>query len=146
MAAAAPGLAWRGDLPAGGWQGLAPVWAASRPMPEGLQSFLAGRRMRLRITYSEGFPMVPPRLYPLDPEPEVIARTDHRWHVEGDGALCLMQSTSDWHPSETAADLVRKASGWFVEYLLMTEGHIDQMTERGLVEDASLDDLITEVA
>lgn len=142
MSARAPAMAWRGDLAAGGWQGLAPTWAAERPAPAGLERFLAGRRLRLSVAYREGFPMVPPHLYPLDPEPGFEARTDHRWHVEGNGGLCLMQNTADWHPSETAADLVAKSAGWFVEYLLMKEGRIDQMTEQGLAGDASLDELI----
>ena len=46
----------------------------------------------------------------------------HTWHVNGDGSLCLMQAADDWQPEDTAADLVRKACGWFVEYLLVEAG------------------------
>ncbi len=86
--------------------------------------------------------MVPPDLFPLDPEPGIETRTDHRWHVNGDGSLCMMQNAADWHPSETAADLVAKSAGWFAEYLLMKDRRITAMTERGLAEDRSLDGLI----
>jgi hypothetical protein len=146
MKAAAPDLVWRDEADGSGWYGRVPHWAASRPAPAGLEAFLAGRRLQLRIRYPEAFPMVPPRLYPLDPEPQLIARTQQQWHVEGDGALCLMQAATDWHPRDTAADLIAKASAWFVEFLLLTDGCISQMTERGISVDTSLDSLIAAAA
>jgi hypothetical protein len=146
MRRVAPALAWRGDVPGGGWFGPVPVWAPARPAPEGLDRLLAGRRLQVAIAYGEAFPMVAPRLYPLAPEPHVIARTQQRWHIEGDGALCLMQEATDWDPRDTAADLIPKASAWFVEYLLVSEGRIPQMTERGIAVDDSLDPIIAEAA
>jgi hypothetical protein len=66
------------------------------------------------------------------------------WHVNGDCSLCLMQAADDWDPSEAAADLVAKAAGWFVEYLLLEDGHIEKMSERGIYTDPSLDGVIAE--
>jgi hypothetical protein len=151
MATHCPDLVWADPLiwPTGrrgaGWQGLAPAWAAERASPLGLDTLLAGRRLRLRVLYPEGFPMVPPDLYPLDPDVPIERRTEHRWHVSGDGALCLLQAVQDWQPNATAADLVCKAAGWFIEYLLVEGGHVDAMTERGVYCSTELDARIAEL-
>jgi hypothetical protein len=144
MAARAPDMRWVEELiyhgrRAVGWRGSAPDWAADRGKPTGVDALLAGRRLELLLFYPEAFPMVPPALVPLDPEVPMGRRTLSRWHVLGDGSLCLIQAAEDWQPEHTAADLVRKASGWFIEYLLLEAGRIDRMTERGLFEDTSLD-------
>jgi len=152
MATAAPDLEWRDELhwrwrTLCGWEGLAPTWAGERPKPDGLDELLAGRRLKLRVMYREAFPMVPPVLDPIDPVPPMDRRTLHPWHVSGDGSLCMVQTAQDWRPGEdTAADLVRKASGWFIEYLLMENEKIEAMTLRGIFEDTSLDELIREYA
>lgn len=146
MAAVAPDLVWNGGNPAGGWEGLAPEWPFDRPEPPELDQFLEGRRFRIRVEYLQAYPMVEPKIWPLDPEPDAIHRTDARWHVMGDGSLCLLQSASDWTGRETAADFVLKASGWFLEFQLMELGLIDEMTVGGLVHDPSLDGLFTAAA
>jgi hypothetical protein len=107
-----------------------------------VDDLLAGRQLELLVVYPEAFPAVPASLLPIDPEVPVDRRTLHRWHVNGDGTLCLMQAAIQWQPSDTAADLVRKAAGWFIEYLLTDSGEIAEMTERGLFEDTSLDDIL----
>jgi hypothetical protein len=140
VAAAAPDLAW--DEGAGAWIGEAPEWPFSRPRPAGLEEFLGGRRLLLRVEYSQAFPMVAPRVVPLRPEPDPMVRTQHDWHVNGDGSLCLLQRASDWEGIGTAAELVVKASAWFLEYLLMEAGRIEHMSEAGLVNDDSLDHLL----
>jgi hypothetical protein len=140
MATIAPELAW---IDGGGWEGLAPVWPFDRRVPEGLGAFLAGRRFRLRVEYPQGFPMAAPRVVPLDPEPDPRVRTQHDWHVNPDGTLCLFQSASDWSGRDTAADLVVKASGWFLEYQLMEAGLIERMTVNGIVNDPVHDHLFT---
>lgn len=127
----------------GAWEGLAPIWPFERRAPEELEAFLAGRRFRVRVEYLEGFPMAPPRICPLDPEPDPLVRTQHDWHVNPDGTVCLFQSASDWTGTETAADLVVKACGWFLEYLLMEAGLIERMTVNGIVNDPVHDDLFT---
>lgn len=148
MATHCPGMAWRGELewPRGrrgvGWVGLAPGWGADRPRPDGVEQLLAGRQLRLRVIYPEGFPMVPPDLYPLDPDVPLDRRTQNRWHVNGDGSLCTVQAADDWQPEYTAADLVRKASCWFVEYLLVDGGDLDAMTQRGIYVGTDLDAML----
>jgi hypothetical protein len=125
-----------------GWEGLAPAWGANRTQPPGVEGLLAGRRLLLRAIYPEAFPMVPPDLYPIDPEVPRDRRTQNRWHVNGDGSLCTVQAAEDWQPTDTAADLVRKASCWFIEYLLVDAGELDRMTERGIFTDTTLDALL----
>lgn len=142
MKRVAPDLAWDEDLAAGGWTGLAPQWPFDRPRPAGLEALLQGRRLMLRVEYTEAFPMVEPRLWPLDPEPPIERRTAHTWHLNGNGSLCLLQSASDWSGRESAADLVVKASGWFIEYLLLERGEIGAMTEAGIHADPSLDPIL----
>ncbi len=85
--------------------------------------------------------MVAPRFVPIDPEPDFRVRTMNAWHVNGDGSLCMFQNSTDWDPWSTAAELIPKASGWFLEYLLLTDRRIERMTETGIVRDASLDHL-----
>jgi hypothetical protein len=57
-----------------------------------------------------------------------------------------MQSASDWQLTDTASDLVRKASCWFVEYLLLEAGKIDAMTIRGIYGDTFLDPVLATFA
>jgi hypothetical protein len=142
MAEIAPGMTWLPDLPAGGWEGLAPVWPAPRSTPDGLERLLAGRRLKVGVYYTQAFPSVEPRLVPLDPEPPVERRILHSWHLNGDGSLCLLRTADLWTGRETAADLVLKASGWFIEYLLMERDAIDSMSENGIYEDNSRDEII----
>lgn len=148
MRAQCPDMEWASDLswPSGrqgvGWIGLAPTWSPERDPPPGLDKLLDGHRLRLRALYPEAFPMVAPDLYPDEPHVPLERRTMHKWHVNGDGSLCLMQAADDWQPEDTAADLVCKASGWFIEYLLVDAGHREAMTERGIYLDTHLDELI----
>lgn len=143
MHATAPELTWVEDARGVGWEGLAPIWPFHRPSPPGLEAFLNGRRFRVRVQYVEGFPMVAPRVWPLDPEPDPRYRTQHIWHVNPDGSLCLMQTAGDWTGTETAAELVIKAAGWFLEYLLMEAGLIEAMSVNGIANDDSFDHLLT---
>ena len=139
MATAAPAMQWNEGR--GCWEGTLPAWPFSRPAPEGLYGFLDGRRFEVRVEYSPAFPMVAPRFVPVDPEPDLFVRSQHDWHVNGDGSLCLLQSASDWDGTGCAAQLVAKAAAWFLEYLLMERGLIDKMTEVGIVNDDSRDRL-----
>jgi hypothetical protein len=143
MTRVAPELVWVDDDPAGGWEGVVPPWPFARPQPEQLEEFLAGRRLRIRIEYSQAHPMVEPVVRPIEPEPDPMYRTQHQWHVNGDGSLCLLQEAQDWSPTDTAADLVVKAAGWFLEYLLMEQGRLGAMTTNGIATDNSLDVLLT---
>lgn len=148
MEHACPDMRWADELrwPNGrvgaGWEGHAPEWGGERAQPSGVERLLDGRRLRLCAIYPEGFPMVPPELYPIDPEVPMDRRTQHRWHVNGDGSICLMQAAEDWLPTDTAADLVLKASGWFIEYLLVEDNDLDHMTERGVGVSGEIDALL----
>lgn len=134
-------LVWADDMPAGGWRGPLPLWPFDRPEPAELGTFINDARLVVEIIYSQAHPMVPPSVRPLDPEPALFARTIHAWHLNGDGTLCFFQAAGDWEPSGTAADLIVKAAGWFLEYELMRRGAISSMTERGLSADTSHDGL-----
>jgi hypothetical protein len=146
MGRVAPEMEWLEDDPAGGWEGLAPVWPFERPAPRGLDELLGRLRLRLRVVYAQGYPMVEPKVFPLDPDPPRDRRILHSWHLNGDGSLCLLQNAADWTGRDTAADLVAKASGWFIEYLLMERGLIETMTESGIHSDDSLDAKFEELA
>ena len=152
MAAWAPDMNWRDDLEwrdgrrALGWVGSAPPWGGDRDMPAGTEELLDDRRLEIAAIYPEAFPAVPAEIFPRDPEVPLSRRTLSTWHLNGDGSLCLMQAADDWNLSDTAADLVRKASGWFIEYLLLDGGRIERMTERGIFADTSLDPAIAEFA
>jgi hypothetical protein len=146
MAVVAPELVWSDASPGGGWVGLAPVWPFPRPRPPGLDGFLAGRRLRLGVGCSQAHPMAAPKLWPLDPEPGIAQRTVHDWHVNGDGSLCLLQTAAAWTGAEPAAELVVKAAGWFLEFLLMQAGVIKAMTTGGIAASDGLDHLLSKEA
>lgn len=150
MARQAPEMEWAEDLelharPVSGWIGKAPVWGGTRSKPEGVDALLDGKQLEIAVFYPEAFPMVAPVILPLSPEVPVERRTLHRWHVNGDGTLCLLQAAEDWQPTDSAADLVCKASGWFIEYLLLQTERVEAMTERGILSDSSLDAEIAQV-
>jgi len=138
MPKVAPDLTWDGQC----WTGHTPLWPFERLQPEGLLSFVGNRRLEVEISYLESFPMVAPRFMPVDPEPDMSVRTRNDWHVNGDGSLCMFQNFTDWDPFKTAADLVPKAAGWFLEYLLLSSGQIEGMTVNGIVNDDQLDHLL----
>jgi hypothetical protein len=146
MAAVAPELVWRDDDSAGGWRGFVPEWPFERPRPRGLNDFLAGARLTVLVQYLQAYPMVAPRVYPLEPQTDFGIWTLHDWHVNGDGSLCLLQIASDWTGRSTAADLIVKAAGWFLEFLLLERKVRPSMTECGVVDDDSLDELFTAAA
>jgi hypothetical protein len=131
MARRAPAMELLAEPHAGVWRGLAPGWPTDLEPLEGLDRLLEGRRLLLEVGYTQGFPMAPPIAIPLDPVPAVELRARHAWHLNGDGSLCLLWSAADWPGTGTAADLVEKASGWFVEYLALLAGLINAMSQSG---------------
>ncbi len=140
MSEAAPDLEWFPDR--GVWQGHLPLWPFARALPNELEAFTTGRRFAVEVQPVQAHPAVAPKYWPLDPEPELVERTQQRWHVNGDGSLCLFQRSVDWSGEEPCAALVPKASGWFLEYLLMKSGSIEAMTVNGIVNDDRLDSLM----
>jgi len=142
MATVAADLTWS-DNGAGSWSGLVPAWPFERAEPPGLGMLLAGRRLRAQVSYGHAFPMTAPSVWPIDPEPSIAQRTQHEWHVNGDGSLCLLEAPAAWTGREPATELIIKAAGWFIEYLLMSAGLITGMTSTGLAADLSMDAVIT---
>lgn len=143
MAHIAPEMRWVELDGAGGWDGYAPSWPFEREAPAALDAFLDGQRLKLRVAYSQAYPAVPPAIIPLDPLPPLERRLLHEWHLNGDGSICVLQSVDHWSGREAAAQLVVKAAGWFIEYLLGDREIQEQMSENGIAADPSLDYLLT---
>lgn len=152
MAARAPQMVWQDEIvgPDGktrtGWEGFAPTWGGDRSRPPGVDGLLAGRKLRLKVIYREAFPTVPPTLVPVDPDPPMERRTQHYWHINPNGSLCLFRRADDWKQTDTAAALVCKASGWFIEYLLVEAGEMDGMTVSGVYSSTGIDPILKRFA
>lgn len=152
MAARAPQMVWHDEIagPDGkagkGWEGLAPAWGGDRPRPTGVDGLLAGRQLHLKLIYRQAFPTVPPVLFPVEPDPPAVRRTQHYWHINPNGSLCLLRSADDWQQTDTAAALVCKASGWFIEYLLVEAKAMDGMTVRGIYTSTGIDPILKRYA
>ncbi|MEV6985801.1 hypothetical protein AB0M95_31705 [Sphaerisporangium sp. NPDC051017] len=140
-----PDLEWRPDG-AGEWRGLLPRWPFTRPEPQGLAEMIGLRGLKVAVLYGHAYPMVPPAIHPLDPEPDLLMRTDQRWHVMGDGRLCLFQDDATWTGRDSVVELLLKAAGWRVEFELMQRGAIERMTVNGIVDDPQLDHLLARAA
>lgn len=141
-----PELTWRADVDGttgGGWVGLGPIWPFSRSRPAGLGEFLNGRRFRMEVACRAAHPAAAPRIRPIHPEPDLRVRTMQQWHVMGDGTLCLLQNAGDWTGRDLVAELVVKAAGWHLEYLLLEAGAIEAMTVNGIAKSEELDHLLT---
>lgn len=141
MAEVAPGMAWTPAALA--WTGELPIWPFRRDAPQRLMEYLGDRRARARIMYSQAHPAAPPRVYITQPIIDPAVRSLHRWHVNGDGTLCLFQNTADWLMTAGAAEIVVKTAAWFLEFCLMEDGRIDTMTTSGIASDAVHDHLFT---
>lgn len=141
-----PDLVWtaapaRAIRDAGGWSGRLPMWPFDRPQPVGVDRL--GLGLQLELIYPQAYPMVPAAVHPQDPAPDLVHRTDHRWHLNGDGSLCLLRAAAQWDPRTSVIDLLLKAAGWRIEFALMKAGIVDAMSESGIVSDDSLDSLLT---
>lgn len=139
--AACPELVWD-PLGAGGWRGFLPLWPFDRPEPPRLRDLIGNQGMLIRVLYGQAYPMVPPAIYPLDPRPELFEYTQTRFHVLGDGSLCLFQDNSVWTGRESVVELLQKAAGWRVEYAFVKSGVAEAMTINGIVSDDSRDCLV----
>lgn len=129
-------------MPHGGWVGTLPRWSFERPPPAGLDELLGGSDFRVLVIYPAAYPMLPPIIRPIDPEPTIWEQTQAAWHVAPSGALCLLQSDSGWQPEASVTELLAKAVGWRIEYALMKAGVIDRMSQNGIVSDSSYDHLV----
>ncbi len=130
----------------GGWHGTLPLWPFDRHAPDGLDALTGGTGLKFTLIYPAAYPMVPPTIWPLAPEPEMVERTQATWHVLPSGGLCLLQSDGAWQPEASIVELLLKAAGWRVEYALMKAHAIEAMAVSGIVSDASFDHLVTQAA
>lgn len=141
MESSCPGLCWVAEG-AGRWEGHIPLWPFDRPQPRHLTDLIGSEGLQVLVRYGHAYPMVPPAIVPIDPEPKLEERLQTRFHVMGDGSLCLFQNDSSWTGRDSIVDLVRKAAGWRVEYALIKAGVIEAMTINSIVADGSRDALI----
>jgi hypothetical protein len=132
------------DAPNGGWVGELPLWPFERKVPSGLADHSPPNGLSVLVSYTEGYPMIAPDIWPIKPEPDVLERSQARWHVLPTGALCLLQTTGQWQPEASLTELLMKAAGWRLEYALVRGGRLQQMTESGIVSSDILDELFTE--
>jgi hypothetical protein len=136
-----PGLVWS-SADNGQWLGYLPLWPFERAAPAGLAELLDGCGLEVVVRCGQAYPAAPPRVFPVSPEPEFLARTQSRWHVNGDGSLCLFRDEAKWTTRVGLRDVLLKACGWRIEYALMKAGCIDAMTTNGIVHDPVLDPVI----
>lgn len=129
-------------LPHGGWKGVLPVWPFAREAPRGLNE-LVPEGLLFILEYPSAYPMVPPIIHPLRPEPEPIEMTQAAWHVLPAGGLCLLRSDGAWLPEASVTELLLKAAGWRIEYALMKAGVIEKMSVNGMVSSSELDGLVS---
>jgi hypothetical protein len=123
-----------------GWAGRLPLWPFERPAPLNFAENVNGLEILLLIPPS--YPMAMPRVLPVEPEPEFSERTQHRWHVNGDGSLCMLQEQRTWTGRENITDLLLKAAGWRLEYELVRADLFPAMSLAGIVTDPSRDSAI----
>jgi hypothetical protein len=129
------------ELGAGaGWVGRLPIWPFDRVAPLVFPDNVVGLGIVLLIPPS--YPMALPQVMPVDPKPEFMERTQHRWHVNGDGSLCMVQEQRNWTGREKITDLLKKAAGWRLEYDLVRAGVFPAMSLAGIVTDPSRDESI----
>lgn len=130
------------DSGQGGWRGRLPVWPFDRLKPDGLDELTRGLGLDIELRYGPAYPIVSPAIEPLDPKPRTEELTQTRWHVLGNGALCLFQTQADWDPASSVVDLLIRAAGWRIEYALLKTGVREDMTMAGIAGDDALDGVI----
>lgn len=140
-----PDLVWEAE-DAGRWRGRLPLWPFERPEPAGLRDLIGHEGMPVVIEYGHAYPMIPPGVFPVEPQPDPLERTQNRFHVMGDGSLCLLQDDVTWTGRSSITDLLLKAAGWRVEYALIKVGAIEAMSLYGIVDDAQFDHLVARAA
>ncbi len=131
--------------PGGMLEGRLPPWPFERPAPE-LLSDLVPQGLLVEVHLGQSFPMLCPKVFSQDPRPPFERWTQHRWHVNGDGSLCQLQSADAWDPSTSVVDVLRKAAGWRIEYALVEAGVVEAMSLSGIVSDDKHDGRVTEAA
>jgi hypothetical protein len=145
LAAAGFDLTWS-PVGSGRLDGRLTAWPLDRAAPDGLDELLPTGGLLVQVEFGHGYPMVCPRVYPEDPKPPLERCTQHRWHVNGDGSLCLLQSADAWDPATRLSDVLRKAAAWRVEYALVETGVVEAMSLSGIVSNPERDHLVRDAA
>lgn len=138
LAAIAPDLRWNPEKRC--WTGRLPRWPFDRPEPAGLVQLLP-QGMTVQVRPSPAHPLTEPAIFPIDVDIEVRHRLDHRWHLAGDGRLCLLRTPLDWRPEDRLSELILKAAAWRCKLTLLETEVVTAMTENGIVSDGSRDHL-----
>lgn len=120
-----------------GWSGRLPLWPFDRPAPCEFAPDAKG--LELLLIFPESYPMSMPSIHPVDPQPRFDERTQHRWHLNGDGSLCFIQDQRTWSGRESVIDLLLKAASWRLEYDLVRSEVVASMSENGIVSDGRRD-------
>lgn len=140
-----PDLKWT-PAESGAWEGALPIWPFERERPAGVSELVGEQGLRVQVRCGQAYPIIVPAVFATAPEPTVLQRTQHRWHINSDGSLCLLADPTRWTGREPLSDLLLKAAGWHIEYALMNAGALQAMTANGIVNDTCLDTLIGNTA
>jgi hypothetical protein len=141
MELVAPDLVWS-EADTGGWVGPLPMWPFDRPRPAGLAALLGHQPCEVLIASNHAYPMVQPTIHPLRPRAPWQMWGLGEYHLLPNGSLCLLQSHAAWNPSARIADMIPKASGWYIEYRLILAGRLRAMPEPGFAAGGHLDHLV----
>jgi hypothetical protein len=106
-------LAWKGEV------NLIPIDVESPPL-------------KIRIIYSEGYPVVAPSVEPIEPSIPDSFR-GHEWHRWMDGDICYVRPKY-WILNYDAADIISKVETWYFNYLAYKSKLIDKMPEVGIAD------------
>lgn len=94
-------------------------------IPEGVEAV----PLKVRLIYPNGFPIISPKVYPLEPElPKEM--WGHKWHKWEDGNLCYLQPKL-WNVQYTTVDVVDKIEIWYFNFLALLFKLIDKMPDEG---------------
>ena len=97
-------------------------------IPEGIEAV----PLKVRLIYPDGFPIIPPKVYPLEPElPKEM--WGHKWHRWEDGNLCYLQPKL-WNVRYTTVDVVEKIEIWYFNFLAFLFKLIDKMPDEGMAD------------
>lgn len=135
----APLLQWTAEG-AGYFEGPLPLWPFARPAPAEISDLVDP--FVVRVEYTHAFPAAPPQVVPLIPQPAQNLRGFTQFHVLPSGRLCLLRDADQWYPWSQTSELLRKASGWAIEFSLLEKRRIAEMTTSGIAFDDCLDPII----
>lgn len=136
----APLMTWT-EEGAGRFEGPLPLWPFSRAAPGDISELLDP--FVVRVEYGHAFPAAPPEILPLVPRPVATLRGFTQFHILPSGRLCLLRDADQWSPWSRTSEMLLKASGWAIEFALLAQGAIPQMSVSGIVNNATYDELIS---